>query len=218
MILAIYCCGGHGREVLTLANWINEFDNRWNEIIFVDDNQQNSFPVKNKVFTFEQIKKKYNSNDCEFVIASGEPYLLKKLSEKVLDNNYKLTNLVAPDVRIESVLQIDQGSIIQKQTVITCDVTIGKSSCINFSSVLHHDVNIGDYCFIAANSTICGNVVINNGTYIGAGSIIRDEIKIGSNCIIGMGSVVTSDVPDNSVVYGNPAKVIRSNNGQRVFK
>ncbi len=218
MILAIYCCGGHGREVLTLANWINEVDNRWNGIVFVDDNQNYSFTVKNRVLTFEQIRAKYNSSDCEFVIASGEPYLLKTLSEKVLDNNYKLSNLVAPDVRTESVLQIDQGYIIQKHTVITCDVKIGRSSCINFSSVLHHDVNIGDYCFIAANTTICGNVVINNSTYIGAGSIIRDEIKIGSNCIIGMGSVVTSDVPDNSVVYGNPAKVIRSNNGQRVFK
>lgn len=50
MILAIYCCGGHGREVLTLANCINEINNRWNEIVFVDDNQHCSFLVKNKVF------------------------------------------------------------------------------------------------------------------------------------------------------------------------
>ena len=71
MILAIYCCGGQGREVLSLANWINEVDNRWNGIVFVDDNQYCSFPVKNKVLTFEQIKTKCNSTDCEFVIASG---------------------------------------------------------------------------------------------------------------------------------------------------
>ncbi|NLX90370.1 MAG: acetyltransferase [Firmicutes bacterium] len=217
MILAIYCCGGHGKEVQFLANRINEVESRWNEILFVDDNP-NYFLIKNKVLTLEEIKAKYNSDECEFVIASGEPYVLKKLSNKVLDSNYRLTNLVAPDAIIDSVLQTGQGYIIQKQVVIACDVKIGRSSCVNFSSILHHDVSIGNYCFIASRSTICGNAVINNGTYVGAGSIIRDEIMIGSNCIIGMGSVVTKDVPDNSVVYGNPAKVIKSNSNQRVFQ
>lgn len=218
MILAIYCCGGHGREVLTLANWINEIKHKWNEIIFADDNCNNLIPLKNKVLTFEQIKTQYNKSDCEFVIASGEPYLLKVLSQKVSGSGYKLTNLVAPDIRMESALQTAQGCIVQKHAIISCNVRIGKSTCISFASVLHHDVIIGDYCFIAANSTICGHVVINEGTYIGAGSVIRDEVKIGSNCIIGMGSVLTKDVPDNSVVYGNPAKVVGNNDSLQVFK
>lgn len=51
---------------------------------------------------------------------------------------------------------------------------------------------IGDNVYIAANATVIGG------------------ITIGNNVIIGAGSVVTKDVPDNSVVVGNPARVLRS--------
>ena len=54
----------------------------------------------------------------------------------------------------------------------------------------HFDYEIMDNVFIGCNTTILGNV------------------RIGSNVIIGAGSVVTKDIPSNSVVVGNPAKVI----------
>lgn len=217
MKLAIYCCGGHGREVLVLANSINAVCHRWEEIIFADDNINSSFPVRNTVLTFEQIKAMYDKSDCEFIIASGEPYLLKVLSNRVLANNYNLTSLIANDVRIGSDMQVKQGCIVQEKAVITCNVNIGVSTCIGFSSVLHHDVRTGNYCFIAANCTICGNVTIGDGTFIGAGSIIREEIEIGTNCVVGMGSVVVDNVPDNSVLYGNPARIVRCNTENKIF-
>ncbi|MGD0336879.1 MAG: acyltransferase [Candidatus Omnitrophota bacterium] len=55
-----------------------------------------------------------------------------------------------------------------------------------------------------------GPVTIGNNVFIGIRSIILKNVKIGNNCVIGAGSVVTKDVPDNSVVAGNPAKVIMS--------
>jgi acetyltransferase-like isoleucine patch superfamily enzyme len=53
-------------------------------------------------------------------------------------------------------------------------------------------------------------VTIGDGAFIGASSIILPGIKIGSNSIIGAGSVVTKDVPENSIVAGNPAKLIKN--------
>lgn len=46
---------------------------------------------------------------------------------------------------------------------------------------------------------------------------MRNGITIGENAIVGMGSVVTKDVPDNAVVYGNPAKVMRYNDSKSIF-
>jgi len=51
--------------------------------------------------------------------------------------------------------------------------------------------------------------VVKKGASIGSGSTILSNVCIGENAIVGAGSVVTKDVPPNSIVAGNPAKVLR---------
>ena len=53
-----------------------------------------------------------------------------------------------------------------------------------------------------------GRIDIGNDVFIGAASIILPNVRIGSKVIVGAGSVVTRDIPDNSVVVGNPARAI----------
>ena len=53
-----------------------------------------------------------------------------------------------------------------------------------------------------------GRIDIGNDVFIGASSIVLPNVKIGNKVIIGAGSIVTKDIPDNSVVVGNPARVI----------
>ena len=61
-------------------------------------------------------------------------------------------------------------------------------------------INIGDNCWISANVVITGGVTIGEG------------------CVIGAGSVVTKDIPANSLVAGNPCKVIREINEKDSIK
>lgn len=56
--------------------------------------------------------------------------------------------------------------------------------------------------------TKVGKVNIGNNCFIGWGAIILPNTTIGDNCIIGAGSVITKSVPKNSIVAGNPAKII----------
>lgn len=86
-------------------------------------------------------------------------------------------------------------------------------------------VTIGDNVTLAPNVTILshdassqvhlgytrlGLVTIGDNVFIGAGTIVLPGVKIGSNVVIAAGSVVNRDVPDNSVVAGTPARVIKS--------
>lgn len=54
-------------------------------------------------------------------------------------------------------------------------------------------------------------IMIGNNVWIGGGVIIMPGVTIGDNVVIGAGSVVTKDIPDNVVAYGNPCRVMRSN-------
>lgn len=53
-------------------------------------------------------------------------------------------------------------------------------------------------------------IEVMNNVFIGCNSIIMGGVRIGNNVVIGAGSVVTKDIPDNSVVVGNPAKIIKT--------
>ena len=56
--------------------------------------------------------------------------------------------------------------------------------------------------------TTKGGVLIEDDVYIGSNVTILDGVRIGSHSVIGAGSVVTKSIPSNSVVVGNPAKII----------
>ncbi len=56
----------------------------------------------------------------------------------------------------------------------------------------------------------CAPIEVGNNVFIGCNSVILPNVKIGNNVIIAAGSVVTKDVPCNTIVGGNPAKVIGS--------
>lgn len=64
-------------------------------------------------------------------------------------------------------------------------------------------------------SDIFGKIKIGNNVFIGNNSTILPNTVIGDNCIVGAGSVVRGKFPDNSVIFGNPAKVVLKMNVQK---
>lgn len=84
-------------------------------------------------------------------------------------------------------------------------VTIGNNVTIAIGAkILTHDASTK----LALGYSKIGCVNIGNDVFIGANAIILPNVTIGSKVIVGAGSVVSKDVPDNSVIAGNPATLI----------
>ncbi|MES2485640.1 MAG: DapH/DapD/GlmU-related protein [Bacteroidota bacterium] len=104
---------------------------------------------------------------------------------------------------------------------------IGKNVFINFGCTILGlgGVTIEDNVLIAPNvsllseghplapqerhTLVCGHIHIKKNAWIGAGSTILPGVAVGENAVVAAGALVTKDVPDNSVVAGIPAKVIK---------
>lgn len=83
-------------------------------------------------------------------------------------------------------------------------VTIGDDVTISAARILTHDGSTKPWIGYSK----VGRVKIGSRVFVGAGAIILPNVEIGDDVIIGAGSVVNHDVPSNSVVAGNPARII----------
>jgi len=82
----------------------------------------------------------------------------------------------------------------------------------NFSNYLNYNANpdfYSDFVEISPSVTILGGCIIDSYSQIGVNTTILPDIKIEKNVIIGAGSVVTTDIPDNCVAIGIPARIIK---------
>jgi serine O-acetyltransferase len=85
---------------------------------------------------------------------------------------------------------------------------------VNPNTIIGENVNISKGVTIGQSNRgkTMGTPTIGNNVWIGANSIIVGKINIGNNVLIAPGAYVNFDVPDNSLVMGNPAEIINSNN------
>ena len=105
---------------------------------------------------------------------------------------------------------IGENSHILAGTTIAPKVEIGDACIINTNASVDHECVLAPGVHVAPGTTLCGCVRIGENTLVGAGSVVLPRVKIGANVVIGAGSVVTRDVPDRTLVFGNPARIVRS--------
>lgn len=139
------------------------------------------------------------------------PYRSKK---PVIDPSVFL----APTATVVGDVEIGAGSSVWFNAVIRGDfqkITIGKHTNIQDNATIHVMANvptkIGESVIIGHNAIVHASRIGNN-CLIGMGSIILGYTDIGDNVVIGAGTMITQHkkIPSNSLVYGNPAQIIRS--------
>ena len=133
----------------------------------------------------------------------------------------KSINVIAtPDMKVRLSVwshRPDQGRIrIGDYCLICPGVRIGSAL----------DIKIGDNCMLAHGAYItdsdwhdlynriapcdrCAPVVIDDNVWVGDSAIICKGVHVGRNSVVGAGAVVVGDVPENTVVAGNPARVVK---------
>lgn len=110
--------------------------------------------------------------------------------------------IIGDNVEIGSCTAIARGTL--SDTIIEDNVKV--------DNLVHiaHNCWVKNGAFIIACAELSGGVVIGQNAWIAPNSCTHQKISIGDHSLVGLGAVVTKNVPENTVVAGNPAKRIRS--------
>lgn len=219
MILGVYGASGLGTEYENLAERINEEEYHWDGFVFVDDDSSKNGKtlVDLPIISFEQAINTYGIDGIEFILAIGEPVVKDIVFKKVCEAGGRVTSLIFPDFKMPRGTTYGKGMVVQKASGLPPCSEFGNNVLIQGKAVMGHDLKVGDNVVISSLAFVGGGCTIGRNTYIAPGALLRNGLVIGENAVVGMGAVVTKDVPDNAVVVGNPAKILRYNEKGRVF-
>ena len=149
--------------------------------------------------------------DVYFVnLITGSTRTRFETSRHVARRGGRFTNLIDPRIDVR-MTQIGVGNYVQDGVVIQAAAVIGNNSSIHTMAVIAHEAVVGNSVFVAHEVSVSGAVTIGDGTFIGTNASIIPRVTIGRWVTVGAGTVVTKDVPDYSVIVGNPGRIIKTN-------
>lgn len=158
--------------------------------------------------------KKYFRNLLTLFVGptSSRIYILIRIMQAARQRDYRVLALLCSrrlqrrGVYVSSHAKISQGIRLPHPTAIV----IGEGVVIQPNVTVYQSVTLGGR---VTGDWKKGNYpTIGTGSVLFSGVVVAGKVKVGKNCIIGANSVVLSDIPDNSVAVGAPARVVRSLN------
>ena len=160
-------------------------------------------------------EKYWNNADWDnfqnFLIGIGDNRIRESLYLQILRRTHKKAlTIIHEDAKCSKYVNIGQGTFLARGTLVNPHSTIGDNVILNTGCVVEHETKIDDHSHIGPGSVLAGNVIVSKRAMIGANSVIKEGVRIGSNSTVGAGSVVLNDVPNDVVVVGNPARIIKT--------
>jgi sugar O-acyltransferase (sialic acid O-acetyltransferase NeuD family) len=203
--------GGTGQAIV-----LNEFLKFKYETLAVFDNASINSPFKD--ISIHKGKKEF----CKWIIYHKNIHFIVAIAgangkdriaihDFLLGYNLIPASAIHPSSYIANDAIIGEANQILANSTIAARVRTGKCVIFNTSCSVDHECEIEDGVHIGPGAILAGLVKVNINSFIGSGAVVLPRIEIGKNTIIGAGSVVTKNIPDNVIVYGNPARIMKEN-------
>ena len=124
---------------------------------------------------------------------------------------------IEPGAIIREKVEIGEGAVIMMGAVINIGAVIGPGTMIDMGTILGGRATVGANCHIGAGAVLAGviepasatPVIVEDGVLVGANAVVIEGVHVGKNAVVAAGAVVIEDVPENAVVAGCPARVIK---------
>lgn len=129
---------------------------------------------------------------------------------------------IEPGAIIRDQVTIDDNAVIMMGAIINIGAEIGAGTMIDMGAILGGRASVGKNSHIGAGAVLAGviepasaePVRVGDNVLVGANAVIIEGVQIGDGSVVAAGAIVTQNVPENVVVAGVPARIIKEIDAQ----
>ncbi len=213
-LIVIVGAGGHGNVLAEIISLSGKYEFAG----FTDIDGQENMGRKNgfqHILGTDDILPGLLSKGIEFaaigVGSVGYNGNRKKIFGKILHIGFRLPVLIHPGAVVSGSARLGRATAVMANATVNTNAEIGENVIVNSGAIVEHDCRVEDHVHVASGACLASGVRVGRESHIGAGSAVIQGVSIGRNSLIGAGASVVSDIPDNTVALGVPARVIRRN-------
>jgi sugar O-acyltransferase (sialic acid O-acetyltransferase NeuD family) len=145
------------------------------------------------------------------VVTPGHRWTLER---DAVDHGFAtFATVIDPTAQVAATARIGEGTIVATAASIGAETTLGRATCVHTGTIVGHHARLGDYAATGPGAVLCGYASLERGAFVGAGAIVNPKVSIGTNALVASGAVVRRDVPEHTLVAGNPAVAISETAG-----
>lgn len=209
--LIIIGASGYGREIYDMIERINEKEEKYNILGFIDDNEKiwgTEINTVNVLGGTDYVKKHIRKKEVSAVLAIASADAKKKIKSE-LDEYVQWETLIDPTAIVSKYCNVGKGSLIGAFTQIGPNSIVGDFCSILYACNIGHDAILENYVSIMDYCDITGYDHLEESVYIGTSVAILPGIRVCKESVLGGGTVVVKDILEKGTYVGVPARLIK---------